>query len=303
MRFFAGACALFIAAVSCTEGVRHKVYGPTSYEKPVDIPVDLHELSQAVGCAQQTYCGLNIEGQKVGDARLVWTKHLGLFAQRTNIYHSDRLGVVVAFEGTTKSPFSILKDANPILAEPKGCLANALEDGAKLMSSFQDAYLQVQSEVKDEVKKVMDQYHESRITVTGHSLGAAMATICGIDLHMNLHPVYRVFGFGCPRIGNVQFANSIDNNLKGRYFYIVNGQDWVPHQPPRDLGYQHASGQIWINPANSIHWKLYPGQENHHGSNSVIQKITFADHHGVYFHSGLGHGLNAGECPAKVDDK
>jgi len=60
--------------------------------------------------------------------------------------------------------------------------------------------------------------------------------------------------FGSPRVGDVNFANSIDKlaAIKGNSFkHIVNAKDSVPHLPPRALtnhlpGYWHPSGEIWI---------------------------------------------------------
>ena len=66
----------------------------------------------------------------------------------------------------------------------------------------------------------------------------------------------------------------------------------------RELGFQHPSGQVWINPVNSDNWKFYPGQENHFGANTVDPIWTFDDHHGYYFGTGVGHG--PGTCPASV---
>lgn len=36
------------------------------------------------------------------------------------------------------------------------------------------------------------------------------------------------------------------------------------------MGFQHPSGQVWINPANTTNWAYYPGQENVHGADTVL---------------------------------
>lgn len=80
---------------------------------------------------------------------------------------------------------------------------------------------------------------------------------------------------------------------------MINGKDPVPHLPPRLLGYQHPSGQVWINPANSTSWLYYPGQENPKGADSVIDvQISFDDHQGIYAHTQIG--ASKGHCPATV---
>lgn len=70
---------------------------------------------------------------------------------------------------------------------------------------------------------------------------------------------------GQPRDGNPVFANAVDSLLANKFSYVVNGRDFVPHLPPRIAGFQHPSGQVWINPANTTGWLFYPGQENVHG--------------------------------------
>jgi hypothetical protein len=70
---------------------------------------------------------------------------------------------------------------------------------------------------------------------------------------------------GLPRTGNPTFANAVDSILPKKFSYVVSGRDFVPHVPPRAAGFQHPSGQVWINPANTTNWKFYPGQENIYG--------------------------------------
>ena len=127
-----------------------------------------------------------------------------------------------------------------------------------------------------------------------------MGLLSAVDFNCRLDKgIHRALLFGLPRVGNVAFANYVDHKIGDKLSWVVNGKDWVPHVAPRFLGYQHPSNQIWINPANSTHWKKYPGQENVHGANSVIPEFgSFDDHQGIYFHTQIGASL--GECPAKV---
>ena len=288
----------FISFVFCVPEPR-KVFGPTSYEEPTALPVDLHLLSQAAGMAHEPYCHFNDEGKTVGDAEIVWTKWIGLAVQRAKIFHSKSLGVTVSFEGTTASILSILHDVNLALRDPPKELNDAYDEGSQLLSGFVDAYMDVRDDTYAEIVKCMQKYNDTRVTVTGHSLGAAMTALAAMDLEHRLeHGIYKAFAFAMPRTGNAKFASSVDNRIGGRFFYIANGRDWVPHMPPRDWGFQHPSGQVWINPVNSDNWKFYPGQENHFGANTVDPIWTFDDHHGYYFGTGVGHG--PGTCPASV---
>lgn len=304
MRFFSLAVTLFsaLAVVSATP-TRRINYGPTSYEKPTNLPVNWYELSLAAGLATQTYCDDSDNyGMKIGEAELLWSKWLGVMNQRVNVYYAPTLGVTVAFEGTTPSLLSILHDANLVLEDPKSHLKGAVEGGAQIHSGFQDAYLSVAEETIDTVYHYMKQKNDTRVTTTGHSLGAAMALLAAMDYNCRLeNGLYRSLVFGLPRVGNPEFADSVDKKIGGKFYYGTNGGDWVPHVPFREWNYQHPSGQIWINPADSNSWKYYPGQENHWGANQVgIELTNMSNHHGYYFHTAVGEHVVA-TCPATVN--
>lgn len=266
-----------------------------------NLPEDWHLLGQAAGLSQQTYCFFQKYNQSVGDSELLYEYGDGNVKQRAAVFKSKSLGIAVAFEGTEPtSILSILHDANFELVNPDKELKTVFPQGVKVFKGFQEAYLDVASPILSKVKEYMAKYNESRVTVTGHSLGAAMALLASAHYAEELKQgVYRAFAFGLPRTGNPAFANAIDSKVGGKFYYVVNGKDWVPHMVPRDWGFQHPSGQIWIYPASSTNWSFYPGQENVHGANSIQPKWTFDDHHGNYFHTALGHG--AGKCPAEVN--
>ena len=43
--------------------------------------------------------------------------------------------------------------------------------------------------------------------------------------------------------------------------HVVNFNDDVPHLPPRPLGYQQSSNEVWIE-ANGVTYEFCDGQEN-----------------------------------------
>lgn len=265
--------------------------------------MDWHLLSQAAALTQQTYCFFQPHGQKVGDSTLLYEYGDGNVKQRAAIFKSDSLGMAVAFEGTEPlSILSILHDVESIQIPVPDVLEKALPLGSKVFFGFIDAYQAVARPVFDNLKRLMKEHNEERVTVIGYSLGGAMATLAAAEYQYLLpNGVRHVFTFGLPRVGNPTFATGIDKLLKGKFYYVVNGRDWVPHMPPRDGAFSHPSGQIWINPSGSSNWAFYPGQENKYGANSVKPIWTLDDHINYYFHTGLGPGV--GKCPAKVGDQ
>ncbi|KAL7167137.1 hypothetical protein ACSBR2_037751 [Camellia fascicularis] len=90
--------------------------------------------------------------------------------------------------------------------------------------------------VVEEIRRLMDLYKGETlsITVTGHSLGAALALLVADELSTcapeESVPPVAVFSFGGPRVGNRGFANHINtNNVK--VLRIVNSQDVITRVP------------------------------------------------------------------------
>lgn len=274
----------------------------SSAEQPVDVPYNIDELTQAAGLAQETYCAKEVHdyGLKVGDATLLWGSGDGNFKQHVNIFHSDMLGIVLAFQGTnTSSLLSDLHDAQFRQVDPNHRYIQYYPRGTKVMHGFQKAYTDLVDRSLAKVKEFKEKKNEKRVTVVGHSLGAAMGLLGAMDVHLRLDGcLHRAFLFGLPRVGNPTFASFVDESIGDKLRWVINGRDWVPLVPPRAFGYQHPSNYVWIWPPNSTNWKMYPGQENVHGVRTIHQEVGWTDHTGIYFHTQIG--ASSGFCPAKV---
>ncbi|CAH2072422.1 unnamed protein product [Thlaspi arvense] len=89
------------------------------------------------------------------------------------------------------------------------------------------------------------------IIVTGHSMGGAMATFCGLDLVVNEgEENVQVMTFGQPRVGNADFA-SYYSLLVPNTFRITHEHDMVPHLPPYyfhfpQKTYHHFPTEVWV---------------------------------------------------------
>lgn len=77
------------------------------------------------------------------------------------------------------------------------------------------------------------------IIFTGHSLGAALATLATAFMIEESIPVLALYTFGSPRVGCPIFASSFDGLFK-RHWRNVNHMDIVPRLPPRSFGYKHC---------------------------------------------------------------
>ena len=101
-----------------------------------------------------------------------------------------------------------------------------------------------------------------QLLITGHSLGAALATLAALDLaaHAGFFNLAMV-NFGSPRVGDDQFATAYDRMVP-RSYRITNFFDPVPYVPPEraklpftqeEVVYQHVEQEIllWF-PAGNV---------------------------------------------------
>ena len=84
--------------------------------------------------------------------------------------------------------------------------------------------------------------------VTGHSLGAALATLFVAKLRFEEDkPVFGCYTYGQPRTGDRTFARSFDADFKSLLFRFVNNNDVVPRVPPRAGIYSHVGTFLYFD--------------------------------------------------------
>jgi triacylglycerol lipase len=87
------------------------------------------------------------------------------------------------------------------------------------------------------------------VTVCGHSLGGALATLLTADVALNTpckSPAS--YTYASPRTGDLLFANGYNASIPATY-RIVNRQDLVPQLPPIvPLPYEHVNTKYELNP-------------------------------------------------------
>ena len=110
-----------------------------------------------------------------------------------------------------------------------------------------------------------------KIVVTGHSLGAALATLCALDLQYN----YSELGIeiicittGSPRVGNRDFVNSYNIRVP-KTVRVVNGNDIVARLPFWLMGYRHVSERFQIG-SRKKWWNFLRGSIRDHKGYSEI---------------------------------
>lgn len=172
--------------------------------------------------------------------RSSWIGYVAVCDDKREIQRMGRRDIVIALRGTStclewaenlRAQLMEMpdQDQDSNQAKPK------VECGFLSLYKTRGAHVPSLAEsVVEEVRRLMDLYKGETlsITVTGHSLGAALALLVGDELSTcdpEVPPV-AVFSFGGPRVGNRGFANRIKtNNVK--VLRIVNSQDVITRVP------------------------------------------------------------------------
>ncbi|KAK9716318.1 hypothetical protein RND81_06G225100 [Saponaria officinalis] len=125
--------------------------------------------------------------------------------------------------------------------------------------------------VVQEIKTLIETYKGETlsISITGHSLGAALSLLVGNEINTRVQnaPPVAVFSFGGPRVGNRPFANKINaNNVK--VLRIVNNQDLFTRVPGMFLNEeteQKLKSNTYV--AGAMQWlDNMPGSYSHVGT-------------------------------------
>ncbi len=82
---------------------------------------------------------------------------------------------------------------------------------------------------------------------TGHSLGAAIATLAAERLHIKGQRIDGLYTFGSPRVGDSAFSEHFNEALKACTFRFINSNDLVTRMPPRPMDYNHVGQLYYFN--------------------------------------------------------
>jgi Lipase (class 3) len=176
-----------------------------------------------------------------------------LFIAKSRPESGGRPIVVVSFRGTEPDdPFDLISDAR--LIQKSWCNVRGDVIGS-VHAGFADALLADPSN-DNILEKVIIQLtsllaaNPSRTLLTGHSLGAALATLTASYLTHNLSGMdMHLYTFGSPLIGDSAFARWMATVDHARY---VDCCDLVTRIPPQSLGYVHVGSLRYIDREGQI---------------------------------------------------
>jgi Lipase (class 3) len=165
------------------------------------------------------------------------------------ICQADQTGdVVIAIRGT-EGILEWIHDAEFLLV-PCPFLAGAghTEDGFTAMYESLRTGVQSNSPTVVTALATLSYPHSvSSVTICGHSLGGALATLLALDVAANtVFSDPAVYSYGSPRTGDSLFASTYDQVVKNSY-RIANRLDIVPTLPP-PIDYEHVLNPYELNP-------------------------------------------------------
>eukprot|EP01094_Clydonella_sp_ATCC50884_P025480 TRINITY_DN6707_c0_g1_i1.p1 TRINITY_DN6707_c0_g1~~TRINITY_DN6707_c0_g1_i1.p1 ORF type:complete len:287 (-),score=89.98 TRINITY_DN6707_c0_g1_i1:346-1206(-) len=179
--------------------------------------------------------------------------------------------IIVSFRGSS-SIRNWIEDLENIRSEPyKNSTTMRIGDG------WWNAYLSIRKEVLNGVAALVAQHPTSPIAVTGHSLGAAVAATCALDLVESGYPNTYLYDYGEPRVGNADYASYAAQQIKA-YFRVVNGDDIVPTLPYQALGFKHSPTEVWEDPAASLNFKVCSSTDGEDRHCEPRITLSTADH-------------------------
>lgn len=187
---------------------------------------------------------------------------------------------VLAFRGTEKKLEDWITDAKfELVAHGDPAVPGKIHRG------FKEALALVTADVDAALDSL--QGRRLLLHVTGHSLGAALATLAALrcsgraataDLLHTLHT------FGSPRVGDEAFTAAFAARLRERTYRVVNNEDLVTRVPTRTQGYDHVGALVYIDEAGRLqrdvgYWYRFLNfATNALGDLQAAVKTTVKDH-------------------------
>lgn len=170
----------------------------------------------------------------------------------------NKTDLVIACRGTQPSEFSDIRadlEAMPVLAETVG----------RVHKGFKEEVDELWPMILEDLDpKVIG---KRKLWITGHSLGAAMATIIASRLSLESHKIPTVkveelYTYGSPRVGWKKYVKT----MPIPHYRWRNNNDIVTTVPPFFMGYVHHGKECYIDSKGRV-------RENLGFINKVVDKL------------------------------
>lgn len=176
------------------------------------------------------------------------TKEFDVDGAQCFAFKTDSTNAVVSFRGTEANE-------NDITADLKAWRTDSVVQG-RVHTGFKEELDKLDGLVMKWIRSRAINKEKSIIYVTGHSLGAAMATLFAARLTALGYTV-KLFTFGSPRVGNGEWADVLDTV---EIYRFVNTNDVVCKVPPSGI-YTHVGKVMYLSYDGKLtegesYWKM-----------------------------------------------
>lgn len=193
--------------------------------------------------------------------------------------------------------------------------------GCELHGGFYDSYFDLKPGILTAFEQLGTKPGDT-LQITGHSLGAAMATIAAYDMLADGYKIAQSYTFGTPRVGNQAFADAYDAALGKQTMYryvlgvysqlaqqhgtssqhahalpafprhcypsrVIHNADPVPHLPMLWMGFHHTATEVWYNEPQTSYVVCDGSGEDNLCADSLLLPIDVLDHLS-YMNIGIG---------------
>lgn len=137
-----------------------------------------------------------------------------------------------------------------------------------------------------------------RVRVTGHSLGASLASICAVQLYQKGVSLDSVVTFGSPRTGNPTFADfyrAVIFNRTRYAFRVTHYRDPIVHLPPLNyfISFQHVPREVFFSEETGDAHTVCNGSGEDHACSWDWTPVPSARDHLDY----MGMPIGSDKCP------
>ena len=204
-------------------------------------------LSAATYCDKENYKTMVLSGPSKGfqvshilyDKKYDLQGYAGVLPSTKTVY--------IVFRGSSSvmnwlDDFEVMKIPYDTYPE---CIDCKVHDG------FYKTTLNLKDQVIVAIQEIEKKYKYTNIIVAGHSLGAAVAQLIGMELEREHYPV-TIYNFGQPRTGNINYAKFV-NTIISKVWRFTHNKDMVPHVPPiTEMDYYHSCREIFEDESGKI---------------------------------------------------
>lgn len=176
--------------------------------------------------AETTYEDPNTSADKFQQLGYKIVKFFNIDGAQGYLLNSE-CGYVLSFRGTQ------IQELSDLLADLEAGKRSEFS-GGRVHHGFQKELDKLWPEILPMVNNI------DKLYVTGHSLGAAMATIAANRIRDR---VIALVTFGSPRVGTSEFVSSCSFD----HFRVQNNCDDVIKVPPALMGFRHHTDSIYMN--------------------------------------------------------